>query len=750
MEPTMSSSETAVKSYPLYAHVVLDHSFGDPLEYGIPASLADSAQVGMRVKVTLRNTEKKATIVALKTTQSFHSVKPIVEILSERLLSEELMNLVEWISAYYCAPLRKIFKFLLPSAVKEEHKPKEQLFIQSLLSQESLKDLCLTLRTKKPSQAKVLDTILKAPKGILLSQLLEKSQTSKSPVDTLIKQKVLHATSGSVHNLAEEHEYFMSPAKTLSPHQKLAFDDICLSLEKATFQTYLIHGVTGSGKTEIYLQAIDKIRKKGHSALMLVPEIALTTQMVERFRSRFQEKIGIYHHRLSDGERYELWHQIQQGKIRIVLGARSAVFLPLVDLKLIIVDEEHETSYKQSEESPCYHGRDVAIMRAKFCEATILLGSATPSLESYTNAKTGKYKLITLPSRVAAAELPKIHLLNMEVEKQKMDGFTLFAPALLKAIAKRIELGEQTLLFLNRRGYNSLLICPSCQEVQKCPHCDVSLTYHRAPNSLNCHTCGYEITPPPKNCPHCKQESLLVYRGIGTEQVEASLKRIFPQVRTLRMDADTTKHKGSHQELFKQFRSGKADVLIGTQMIAKGFHFPSVTLVGVLNSDGALHTGDFRASEHLFQLLVQVAGRAGRAELSGEVFIQTLMPSHKLFTYLAKEDYIGFYEEEIASRKLFEYPPFIHLAKITFTGSCPNKTLDCAQYYYQKLLEELPKRYTLLPVIADKVSKIKERYRYYFLIKGPSMALFSQITKKIFEKHPLKGDLKALIDIDPI
>ncbi|MEI8300967.1 MAG: primosomal protein N', partial [Chlamydiota bacterium] len=521
-------------------------------------------------------------------------------------------------------------------------------------------------------------------------------------------------------------------------------------LELSTFQPYLIHGVTGSGKTEIYLQAIATVRKQGHSALMLVPEIALTTQMVERFRSRFQEKIGIYHHRLSDGERYELWHQIQQGKIRIVLGARSAVFLPLVDLKLIIVDEEHETSYKQSEESPCYHGRDVAIMRAKFCQATILLGSATPSLESYTNAKTGKYKLISLPSRVGSAELPNIHLLNMELEKQKTDGFTLFAPALLKAIETRIKLGEQTLLFLNRRGYNSLLICPSCQETQKCPHCDVSLTYHKAQNSLNCHTCGYEITPPPKHCPHCKLSSLLVYRGIGTEQVEASLKKIFPQVRTLRMDADTTKHKGSHQDLFKQFRSGKADVLIGTQMIAKGFHFPSVTLVGVLNSDGALHTGDFRAAEHLFQLLVQVAGRAGRAELSGEVFIQTLMPNHKLFTYLAKEDYVGFYEEEITSRKLFDYPPFVHLAKITFTGPCPDKTFDCAQLYYKKLLQELPKHYTLLPVIADRVSKIKQRYRYYFLVKGPSMASFSRAAKKVFENHPLKGDLKALIDIDPI
>ncbi|MBM3191348.1 MAG: primosomal protein N', partial [Chlamydiae bacterium] len=668
----MSHSKTSatVTPYPLYALVVLDDGYHHPLEYGVPPHLIHNLQVGTRVKVLLKNSPKLGTILSLSTTASFPSVKPLVEVLSERLLAEELIQLTLWIASYYCAPLGKVFKFLLPAAVKKEIQPKLQLWVQSLLSQEKLKELCTKLRTKKPAQAKVLDVLLQKPKGLLLSELLEASQTSQSPVDTLVKGNILYTSP--LDHLSEEPEYFITSPKTLSPDQKVAYTNICASLDSMKFHPYLIHGVTGSGKTEVYLQAIAYARKLGYSALMLVPEIALTTQMIERFKSRFQEPIAIYHHRLSHGERYDLWHKIQRGDIRIVLGARSAVFLPLRDLKLLIVDEEHETSYKQNEESPCYHGRDVAVMRAKLCSATLLLGSATPSLESYTNAKTGKYTLISLPSRAGTAFMPKIHLLNMGLEKNKAQSFSLFAPSLLEAIDSRINLGEQSLLFLNRRGYHSLLLCPSCQEPQKCPHCDVSLTFHKKINSLQCHTCGYSLCPPPQHCPGCKSSSLLVYKGIGTELVETSLKRIFPHIRTLRMDADTTKHKGSHQELFKQFRGGKADVLIGTQMIAKGFHFPSVTLVGVLNSDGALHTGDFRAAEHLFQLLVQVAGRAGRAELPGEVFIQTFMPHHKLFSFLSQEDYLGFYQEEIASRKLFDYPPFTHLAKLTFTGSCPN------------------------------------------------------------------------------
>jgi primosomal protein N' (replication factor Y) (superfamily II helicase) len=741
-------TSTTLASYPLYAHVAVEGSIDQLLEYGVPVELASHLKLGMRVQFKIRGSMRTGAVVALMPTTSLNQILPLVEILSDSLLSEELLKLAHWIAHYYCAPLRKVLKFILPASIRNEVQPKEQLLIKSILSPRHLLEQCAALRSKHPAQAKILDALLQQPQGILLSELLDKTKVSKSPVDTLIKRNILEARKVSLESLLLQQEYFISEPKKLSEDQKLAWDRIVHSLDHHLFQTHLIHGVTGSGKTEIYLQAISHARKQGYGTLMLVPEIALTTQMVERFRSRFKEPVAVYHHRLSSGERQEMWKKIHQGSIQIVLGARSAVFLPIQNLKLIIVDEEHEASYKQSEEAPCYHARDVAIVRASLCQATVALGSATPSLESYHNAKKGKYILTTLASRVAQAHLPKITLVNMRVEREKSEGFTLFAPKLLDALAARLKVGEQSLLFLNRRGYHSLLLCSKCQEILQCPQCDRALTFHQNSNSLNCHYCDYRLSPPPKTCKVCGESSPLVYRGVGTEQIEACLRRIFPGVRTLRMDADTTRHKGSHQKLFKEFRSGKADVLIGTQMIAKGFHFPSVTLVGVLNSDHALHTGDFRAAEHLFQLLVQVAGRSGRGELPGEVFIQTLMPEHRLFQLIAEENYLKFYEEEILSRQLFAYPPFTHLAKLTFTGVSTDHTFDQATYYHSKLLSLLPPSYILLPVIPDKISKMKGRYRYYFMIKGPSLGPCAQIIKKLFYTHPLKGSIQALIDID--
>lgn len=745
---TISLKSPALEKYALYAHVVIEGSIDKVLEYGVPAHLAPHIALGMRVSISIRTTSRTGTVVFLSSSTSLSAVSPILNILSERLLSEDLLKLAHWISHYYCAPLRKVLKFILPAPIRTTIQPKEQLWIKSLLSPQKLTEKCSTLRAKHPAQAKVLDTLLHSTQGMLLSELLEKTKGSKSPVDTLVKQNILESKKIILDRLLEDHEYFITAPKTLVQEQKLAYERIVHSLDTQVFQTHLIHGVTGSGKTEVYLQAIAYARRQGYGALMLVPEIALTTQMVERFRSRFREKIAVYHHRLSPGERHDMWHQIQQGKIQIVLGARSAVFLPMHRLKLLIVDEEHDTSYKQSEEAPCYHGRDVAIMRASFCQATIVLGSATPSLESYYNAEQGKYLLTTLPARVAQAHLPKITLVNMLLEREKSEGVSFFSPKLLDAIAARLKIGEQSLLFLNRRGYHSLLLCAKCQTIQKCPQCDVALTFHQHSHSLDCHYCDYRLSPPTKTCPSCGDSSPLLYRGFGTEQIETLLKRIFPAIRTLRMDADTTRHKGSHQKLFKEFRSGKADVLIGTQMIAKGFHFPSVTLVGVLNSDHALHTGDVRASEHLFQLLVQVSGRAGRGELPGEVLIQTLMPEHKLFTYIAQENYLKFYQEELISRQLFLYPPFTHLAKVTFTGTLERKTCDIAELYRSRLLKVLPPVYTLLPVIPDRVAKIKGRYRYYFMAKGPSMGPLSKVLKKLFDTYPPATSIHYLIDID--
>ncbi|MCB1084834.1 MAG: primosomal protein N', partial [Chlamydiia bacterium] len=484
--------------------------------------------------------------------------------------------------------------------------------------------------------------------------------------------------------------------------------------------------------------------------ILLVPEIALTTQTIERLRSRFTEKLGILHHRLSDGERFDIWHGIRKGEIQIVVGARSAIFSPVKNLGLIIIDEEQETSYKQTEEEPCYHARDVAVMRGKFSKATVVLGSATPSLESFFNAKLGKYTLLPLTKRAKGAHLPTVKMVDMKEEYVKQGGYTLFCQPLIEGIKERLKRGEQTLLFLNRRGYHTFQMCAGCGESIKCPHCSVSLTYHKKNHLLACHLCSYVLSPPPKKCSHCKEEATLNFKGVGTEQVERTLHALFPDIRTLRMDGDTTRHKGSHDRLFKQFKTGKADVLIGTQMIAKGLHFPAVTLVGVLNSDGALNLPDFRASENVFQLLTQVAGRSGRGDLKGEVIIQTRLKEHPIFRYAGAEDYQTFYNEEIGVRELFEFPPFSRLAKLTFSGKNEAFVKQIADRFYGSLLKRLPPSYILYPVIPSGYSKIKDNFRFKLLIKGKNPLLLSHLLKEERIAANLPRSVRLLIDIDPL
>ena len=403
-------------------------------------------------------------------------------------------------------------------------------------------------------------------------------------------------------------------------------------------------------------------------AIMLVPEISLTTQTIERFRSRFQKKIAVLHHRLSPGERFDQWHSIRKGESSIVIGARSAIFSPIQNLGLIIIDEEHEQTYKQTDTSPCYNARDVAVMRGKLCNIPVVLGSATPSIESFFNTQQKKYVLSKLTDRIEKC-LPTVTIIDMKKELEK--GHTIFSDLLLSEIKNRHKKGEQSILFLNRRGYNTSLLCKKCGNVISCPNCDISLSYHKSINTLSCHLCNHSL-PPPNHCPSCHSETIK-YTGIGTEQVENTLHAIMPEIRTIRMDGDTTKHKGSHDRLFRHFRTGKADVLIGTQMISKGLHFPAVTLVGILNSDASLNLPDFRASEQTFQIITQVSGRSGRGPLPGNVIIQSFMTDNHTIQTSAKQDFELFYNTEIQSRQFFQYPPYVRMVKITFTGPCSKK-----------------------------------------------------------------------------
>lgn len=726
---------------PRFAAVYVDVALDQLLDYAVPPPFAKELKPGVRVKVPLQGRSCSGTIIELKKETSFKNLQTIQTI--DAAIPPDLLELGLWLSQYYCAPFFKIVKLLLPPPIRKGMEEKKQLLVKSLLSRPELAEVCAK---KRGSQATVLETVLKHPQGILLTELLEKAEASRSPVETLVKSGILSLAPITIdRSFALEHDFFPTKSKTLNSEQAAALEKIVKSLEEGRFETHLLYGVTGSGKTEVYLQAIEKTLAQGKSALFLVPEIALTSQTVERLRSRFQEKVAILHHRLSDGERRDTWQKIREGTLSLVVGPRSALFSPLKNLGLIVVDEEHDGAYKQTDEAPCYHARDAAVMRGKICNATLILGSATPSLESYANALKGKYTLSALTIRADHAHLPTVQIIDMRKEFEKAKGFTLFSDALLTALKKRLEVGEQTLLFLNRRGFHTSAVCQLCSHTMKCPHCSLSLTFHKGQNILACHLCGYELAPP-RQCPGCQADDSFKFKGIGTELVEKSLYALFPEIRTLRLDADTTRHKGSHDKMFKQFRAGKADVLIGTQMIAKGLHFPSVTLVGVLNTDGALQIPDFRAAEQTFQLITQVAGRAGRSTLKGEVILQTQLPSHSIIQHAASLDYPAFFQEEIEVRKLFNFPPACHLVKLTFSSQKEEAALAYAEKIRSTLIQALPANYELHPVSACGYAKIKDYFRFQCLVKGASTRPITQILRGL-KRHP---QVHLLIDVDPL
>lgn len=734
-----------------YAIVVLDLRLDKPLDYGIPDEMASILKTGMRVEVPIKSSLQKGFVIGVKEHSNFNSVKPLSRILSnDTLISEDLFKLALWMSKYYCCRLGDIFKILIPPSIRKSMKPKEQLFVMRAKTREMIQSHCKEIRNRFSAQASILDEMLKAEKGVFLSELLEATKSSRSSVDALVKKGFLTLDNVRIDRspLVNE-EYFQTKHKALNSDQAEALNKIERSLDANHFETHLLYGITGSGKTEVYLQAIDKALKMDKGALMLVPEISLTAQTIERFRSRFKEKIAILHHRLSEGERNDEWHHIRTGKAKIVIGARSAVFSPIVNLGLIIVDEEHEPSYKQSEHNPCYQGRDVAVMRGKITSCTVILGSATPSLESYHNAIKGKYTLSKLHNRANEATLPKVHLVDMKKEFEKKKGFTNFSDTLLNALVKRAKSGEQSILFLNRRGYHTTMQCPECQQSIKCAHCDVSLTFHLGENRLACHLCGYCLSPPPKQCPTCKADKPLKFRGVGTELVEKSLHAVLPDIRTLRIDADTTRHKGSHQKLLREFGTGKADVLIGTQMIAKGLHFPQVTLVGVLNADASLNVPDFRASETTFQLITQVAGRSGRGVAQGEVIIQTAMPENSTILHAAAQDYEGFFKEEIVAREQFNFPPFTHIAKITFAGKNEKQVVHIGERVRELLVLNLPKEYEVAPLIPAGHVKVKDNFRYQFLVRAPMLQHLQGALTRSLEASPLPSAVRMSIDIDP-
>lgn len=724
---------------PCVASVVLDSNIDRPLDYAIPKSLIGRIYPGMRVEVPLRKTVRLGTVLLLKMSSNF-SLQSIKELSSqEPLISKELLLLAEWMAKYYATPLSKVLRLFLPPSVRKGMDAKQQLFVKPLVERASLAHLCIL--ESSLSQRKALDVLLKHPKGILLSQLLQEANISRSPIDSLVKRGVVSLEHLSVdRSLIHEADFFPTKPKQLNEEQRAALEKICLSLNAHRFETHLLFGVTGSGKTEVFLQAITQTLSLGKTALVLVPEIALTTQTLERMRARFQTDVALLHHQMSDGMRRDAWHKIQSGQTHLVVGPRSAIFSPLKNLGLIIVDEEHEGSYKQTDEMPCYHARDLAVVRGKLEGVTVVLASATPSLESYHHALKGKYHLSTLTTRPKSVSFPQVTIVDMRSDSEKKNF--LFSSLLLQEMEKRYKNGEQTLLFLNRRGFHSAQVCQSCSHILGCPHCSTALTFYKGDNRLSCHLCSFEQTPPPRQCPKCGSSEALKFRGAGTELVEKALHAIFPEIRTLRLDRDTTRHRGSHEQFFKQFKAGKADVLIGTQMVAKGLHFPSVTLVGVLNADAALQIPDFRSAESVFQLLTQVAGRSGRGAIPGDVILQTHLPGHPVIQAAASQNYASFSQLELESRQLFSYPPFSRLVKIVISGPDLEATTSHAQQVQSYLIQQLPSTYEIGPVNPCGHARIQGKHRLQFLIKGRLPPVLGPLPS-----HP---NIRILIDPDPI
>ena len=530
--------------------------------------------------------------------------------------------------------------------------------------------------------------------------------------------------------------------------------EILTAIEQNSQQTFLLHGVTGSGKTEVYMQAMAEVLKRGKRAIVLVPEIALTPQTVTRFSARFGRRITVLHSQLSPGERYDQWQRVKSGEVDIVVGPRSAIFAPVENLGLIVIDEEHETTYKQDEPPPRYHAREVAIKRAELVNCVVILGSATPSLESYYKATQGEYRLLNLKNRVDNIAMPPVEIIDMRVELKQKNNRSIFSEHLHDAIEERLALGQQVILFLNRRGFSTYVFCRECGHVEQCERCSISLTYHFDTKLMVCHHCNREC-PPPKECPDCFSPYIR-YLGLGTQKVEMEIQKAFPTARVARMDTDTTTRKGAHKNILDAFKNGEFDILVGTQMIAKGLDFPNITLVGVINADTALNLPDFRSGERSFNLLTQVAGRSGRSALGGNVIIQTYNPDHYSIQSAQEHDYHRFYQEEIALRASLLYPPFSHAASILLRGEDESLVIQAANLLNEQMemLKEaqFPEVKIRGPAPAP-LAKIKNRYRWHFLLRSSDVKQLRELIQQSIQAAPpsvTRGNVDVLVNIDPM
>jgi len=759
----------------MIARVAVSLGLNREFDYVVPDHLAPLVRMGSRVTVPFGRRKIDGTVTALPARAAVKDLKTVLAVEgTSPFLDEPLLKLARWMADYYCAPFENCIRTLLPGAVRRTGQTfKEQLWIRladqpdpggagetasgmgvppmrhgqdarATLQESASK----TLQGLSEQQARVLAVLAEHAEGLWLQELLRAARVTVSPAKTLARKGrvVIEPRTRARDPFAEARVLPTLPLE-LTGEQDQALGAIVRSMAGEGPPVTLLYGVTGSGKTEVYLQAMAHALEQDGAAIVLVPEIALTPQTVSRFRSRFGERIAVLHSNLSEGERHDEWHRLSTGGARVAIGARSAVFAPLRNLKLIVVDEEHEPSYKQSE-SPRYHARDVAVMRGHLCGCAVVLGTATPSLESWRNAGDGKYGRVDLKVRADDRSMPLMRVIDMRIEAERHGHPCVFSQDLLDATATRIERGEQVMYFLNRRGYSTALICPKCGHVSECGACGIAHTYHRTDDSLRCHLCGRREAVPTR-CPGCGDPAFR-YTGVGTQRVESAARKCFPTARIARLDADTTHRRASYEEVLGAFRAGEIDLLIGTQMIAKGLHFPNITLVGVINADLSLHMADFRAGERTYQLLAQVSGRAGRGAVTGEVLVQTYTPHHPAIQAARTLDFETLSAQELEFRRELSYPPYAHLICLLFRGTVEAAVMRAAEGVSAALTERLARGGIVAAAAPAPMAKIDGRYRYQVMIRTRAVTRTGAVLRTVLEAQRLPRDVTVQIDVDAV
>ena len=709
------------------SHRNIDKTF----DYLVPIELEEKIKVGIRVLVPFGNQKLEGFVLKIKNkNDSNMDLKEIIDVVDDEvILNEELLKLGKYISDSTLSTLISSYQVMLPKALKAKKNVK--------ISKKFNTYICLNhnqeegLKLSK-SQEEILK-VLKEYNKVLKSDL---TKISASSVKTLLTKNIIYEVKEESYRLNLESN--LEKKKKLTPLQKQVVSEVMTFKNKN--EVFLLHGVTGSGKTEVYMELIEKLLEEEKESIVLVPEISLTEQIVSRFRSRFKENIAILHSRLSDGEKYDEWRKIARGEIKIVIGARSAIFAPLKNIGIIIIDEEHTTSYKQ-ENTPKYSAIDIAKERCKYHNCPLILGSATPTLESYARAKKNVYHLLEMQERVNKHPLPKVELVDMNEEMKTCKGH--FSSKLIDRIRTCLENKEQVILLLNRRGYSSFVSCKQCGYVEKCPNCDITLTYHKSSNMLRCHYCGY-ATNRKDICPSC-HEKAITNLGIGTEKIEEEIHELLPGAKVIRMDFDTTSKKGSHQKIIESFKNHEYDILLGTQMIAKGLDFSNVTLVGVINADTSLNIHDFRSSEYTFQLLSQVSGRSGRGEKEGSVIIQTFNKDHYAINLASKHDYIHFYEQEMKIRHELNYPPYYYLTVVKILSDNYEEARNESSKIKDYLVKNLTNTTVLGPTVGS-ILKVNNIYRFQIILKYKKENDLYPCLRNLLEHY--KNHHKVKIDVE--